>query len=849
MPWLLWGFDRQEWCSRELVIVDSSQEPFDVGGRTDVRVVHVPPATGIAAKRNIALHEARGTRVAWFDDDDWQHPRRLSDLMRLLDDGATYAGATTGWFVSLTDRRCAPHRVPRGEIVFNSAVFDKDAVMPIPFREDLVTASDTDWSRAVAARHQAHRAILPRDDLFFWLCHRHNISNRVGARRLLYDLAVLRGRIGQTAWDDTDEQLAALRTRVESAASIRQPTRHSVMLSPPRSVQSTEPQLDGSAPAPAVGLMVKATVLDAPYLDVMVRHMAAQACYSFAERVIVVDRPPAFGGKYAARPQVSPESLDAVLDGLLRDGVIDEVRHVDPSPAVQHEITSRYFATPAQVPTHSVTGGPIYATLFGLESMRTDYILQMDADILFYTGEGSWVSRALACLMADRQLWMVMTHPGPPCGPPARSLGWQQQAHARWDNEMQLWRFRHATTRYFLCDRRRLRDRVPIVRRASGCAPLEQCLSAALQQNDAYRANLGDLSSWHLHVWYHGAPFPEWASALASTVEAGLAPECQRGQYDLRLDRAFDRAEWSRLLAPQRRPEAGRPHAETPTVAHRPPMPAACAPISVVIPVRDRAGQRLRNALRGLHWQESGSPAEILIVSHGSRPEVDADLQRLCEAESVTLLLIGEPSHAWNKPLALNTGIRHSSPDVPFLMTMDADMVLSPNFLSVVTECLSTQPPSLVLCRISDLPPQAEVPSTRDDLLRQFEHLLRMTSLRPRFGSGGIQAACREFFFRIRGYDEDFAWWGAMDGDLVNRARLAGLDLTWIENRAAMLHQWHPRKHAVLRQADQIQQARRAWQRNHQIMRLRARSLQRNPNDWGGQRDSAPVPSACEVPR
>jgi hypothetical protein len=350
-------------------------------------------------------------------------------------------------------------------------------------------------------------------------------------------------------------------------------------------------------------------------------------------------------------------------------------------------------------------------------------------------------------------------------------------------------------------------------------------------------------------VWYHGAPFPEWASALASTVEAGLAPECQRGQYDLRLDRAFDRAEWSRLLAPQRRQHTGRPHAATPLVAHRPPRPAACAPISVVIPVRDRAGQRLRNALRGLHWQESGGPAEILIVSHGSQPDVDADLQRLCEAESATLLLIGEPSHAWNKPLALNTGIRHSSPDVPFLMTMDADMVLSPNFLSVVTECLSTQPPSLVLCRISDLPPQTEVPSTRDDLLRHFEHLLRMTSLRPRFGSGGIQAACREFFFRIRGYDEDFAWWGAMDGDLVNRARLAGLDLTWIENRAAMLHQWHPRKHAVLRQADQIQQARRAWQRNHQIMRLRARSLQRNPNDWGGQRDSAPVPSACEVPR
>ena len=39
MPWLLWCFDRQTWRSRELVILDSSERPFDDSTRDDVRVV------------------------------------------------------------------------------------------------------------------------------------------------------------------------------------------------------------------------------------------------------------------------------------------------------------------------------------------------------------------------------------------------------------------------------------------------------------------------------------------------------------------------------------------------------------------------------------------------------------------------------------------------------------------------------------------------------------------------------------------------------------------------------------------------------------------------------------------
>lgn len=100
-------------------------------------------------------------------------------------------------------------------------------------------------------------------------------------------------------------------------------------------------------------------------------------------------------------------------------------------------------------------------------------------------------------------------------------------------------------------------------------------------------------------------------------------------------------------------------------------------------------------------------------------------------------------------------------------------------------------------------------------LLNAFERLHMVARLRARSGSGGIQAASRSFFFAIRGYHEDLTWWGAMDGDLVNRAGLMGLAITWIQGPGAMLHQWHPHKHAVLTRPDQVAQARRAWRRNH----------------------------------
>lgn len=844
MPWLLWGYDRQRWPRRELVIVDSSAAPVLVDNRDDVRVIVAPLGMGVAAKRNWALREAGGDLIAWFDDDDWQHPDRLSLLVDALGDDAICAGTRQGWFVDLATRRAAPYRGFKGRIVFNSALFRRAAVAGIDFPETVKSASDTPWMAAIMARYPADAVTLPRPDLFFWLCHGDNLSNPSRRRLFPEPLSRFVDRCGTDAlsiaeaWGDTDAALDALQSRLRE-------TPRRVPAQPAHSRQvDLQAQPDEPVEDLPVGVMIKATVLDAPYLETMARHMIAQARYPFTERVIVVDRTLNFSGKYRNRPRLGMDALDAILDRLLAEEVIDAVRDVDPTPSRVHAVMERYFGAGGRsTPTHAATGGPIYATLYGLESMASDSVLQMDADVFFHSGEASWVRQAAALLHRDPHLWLMMTHPGPPAGPLGQSLRGRNAHSAVWDGERRLWRFRHATTRYFLCDRRRLYGRLRPIPQMGGVAPLEQMLSAAMARHGAWRGALGDLQSWHLHAWHHGDPFPQWATALARLIEEGRFPDIQRGEYDLRLDQPIPRREWGKLVAAD--PVVSVERARPLPVEERRAQPAvapnvevrqnAVAPIAVVIPVRNRAGQRLRNTLAGLRWQRAGVPAQILVVSHGSRPEIDRELQTICDEASATLLPIGAPSQPWNKPLALNAGIRATAPDLPFVMTMDADMILAPNFLEVVLRRLQQLPPALALCRISDLPQDAHLPTDPAELQRAFERLRLRTRLRRQTGSGGIQAAARSFFFEIRGYDEDLLWWGAMDGDLLIRARAMKLEHAWLDGETAMLHQWHPRKHAVLTDPREIAQARRHWQVNHDLIRRRARQPVRNVEGWGGQ--------------
>ena len=877
LPWLLWSFQRQTWPHRELVIVSGSPVPEDIASTLGVRVIAVAPGTSVPAKRNVALDAAAGSILAWFDDDDWQHPQRLERLVCALTEDIGFAGWGSAWFVDLHRRRC--ERYPSAQqVLFNGAGFRASLARDVRFNEAVRRGSDSQWLRALRAR-SARWTLLDGDDGFFWLCHDANLSNPARRRRFPDDVLLVREAIG-AAWLDTDHQLDALCRRIattDAAPSNPGPPRvparpkRATLVTPPcgpsglraRDFPQGRPPSSGRAAVirrsasvslaptvaadelPPVAAVVKITALDAPFIGATVPHMLRQARFAFRERILVVDRRRTFTGKYASRSGGTLDELDRVAASLLDAGTIDRIVDVDDDPAVSDTIMRRYFGADApRVPTHAVSGGPIYPTLFGLEAASVDHVAQFDADMLFHAGTQSWVALGLQALHGDPSIWFAMTHGGPPSGPPGapHSLGVVNARRARWEPERQLWHYRTVSTRYFLTDRRRLHGRIRAVPMKGGVAPLEVCLSRAMQHAEATRVGVAVEDSWDLHPWSHASPFPQWAPRIAAAVERGEVPARQRGQYDLRLDRPADRRAWRTLLDGEERP--------TSTLVASPAEAAArtrssggprAAPLAVVIPIRDRAGDRLRRCLHALQWQSTGPPLQVVIVSQGSQPHIDRELATMCTRIGARLIAIGSPDDPWRKPLALNVGLRATDPALRFVMTLDADMILAPGFLAVVLDTLREDPNRLVLCRASDLDARTSLPLP-ERLRDAYPQLAARARLRGHHGTGGIQAAPRSFFFDVRGYDEDLVWWGAEDGDMVRRAELSGLTRVWICDRTSMLHQWHPKTHTALDDPARRAEAAAAWRRNHRLVAQRADQPTRNDERWGRNDDQASAP-------
>jgi hypothetical protein len=224
VPWLLWGFDRQTWKRRELVVVDSSDPPVELPRRADVRLIHVPPGTSLGKKRNVALEAARGEVVAWFDDDDWQHPKRLATLVPLLREcaekfGASFIGPSRSFFLDVEGHRGARYEMHRYAI-FNGSVYYTEMVRHARFPEDVLRTEDTRWISTLLRNHQGAALVNEHPTLFFWLSHAVNVTNANNVRRLPLAAHELVWRLG-SAWSDTPAQLAALRGRLAERPASR----------------------------------------------------------------------------------------------------------------------------------------------------------------------------------------------------------------------------------------------------------------------------------------------------------------------------------------------------------------------------------------------------------------------------------------------------------------------------------------------------------------------------------------------------------------------------------------------------------------------------------------------------
>ena len=210
MPWLLRAYDSQSYRNRELVIIDSSETPFDAGNRKDIRVLTMPSGTWVPEKRNKAMEEARGEIIAWFDDDDWQHPDRLKFLIQDLLCGAPYVGPNKAWFIDLFTLGC--ERFSTNLAIFNGSGYWKEAVLPFPFDVQKKKASDTDHLKRIIEKHGFSKTLSRT--LFSWLSHEKNISNPRHSRTFSDSLEDVKSNVGEKSWGDTSLVLEGLRKQL-----------------------------------------------------------------------------------------------------------------------------------------------------------------------------------------------------------------------------------------------------------------------------------------------------------------------------------------------------------------------------------------------------------------------------------------------------------------------------------------------------------------------------------------------------------------------------------------------------------------------------------------------------------
>ncbi len=116
VPLAIEYFRRQDYESKELIVVDDGDDPVGDLVPTDerIRYLRLDQKLTVGAKRNLACEQARGEIIAHWDDDDWHAPSRLRyQAEALLRERAEVCGLATLLFYDLIHQRAWQYIYPK----------------------------------------------------------------------------------------------------------------------------------------------------------------------------------------------------------------------------------------------------------------------------------------------------------------------------------------------------------------------------------------------------------------------------------------------------------------------------------------------------------------------------------------------------------------------------------------------------------------------------------------------------------------------------------------------------------------------------------------------------------------
>jgi hypothetical protein len=156
IPWVTHQVKKQTYGNVEHMVIDGSRY------------------SSIGEARSAALKSTAARYIAWFDDDDWSAPERVTRAMDWVVMGAGAVGNLSSWFVDVALGMKPAVRYPGyGHVIFNGAVFDRTK-MPAKFAP-LSQGEDVRWV-STGATMAPHVSICELQHV--WLCHGENVTNK-----------------------------------------------------------------------------------------------------------------------------------------------------------------------------------------------------------------------------------------------------------------------------------------------------------------------------------------------------------------------------------------------------------------------------------------------------------------------------------------------------------------------------------------------------------------------------------------------------------------------------------------------------------------------------------------------
>ena len=278
------------------------------------------------------------------------------------------------------------------------------------------------------------------------------------------------------------------------------------------------------AARPRVSLLIKTCYMDWRIVERLVRHQVMQLEQpgGFAEKIVVVDgRLDGFNRQY---DYANPAAHRAAMERLLADGIVDRVIHAPDDEQVIRETYRRWFGASAG-DSHSANGQQVFATLYGFDACRADYVLQTDCDMLIGRLDAShdYIADMAAVLAEDpKALFAQLPIHSPAAAPYTTGPG-----------DGGAWR---VEPRLCIFDRKRLQAALPAPNESRAdrlTLAWHRAFDRLIAQSDWRNYRGGRKDTFAIHIPNAAKTDHERLFEIIDRVERGFIPRAQLGEVEL----------------------------------------------------------------------------------------------------------------------------------------------------------------------------------------------------------------------------------------------------------------------------------------------------------------------------